>query len=67
MQQKENRQTAMLRKKEASTLAQKICFRDSGQHSRVSRVCFSFSPAKALAAVTEAAMMGITRKNTGMM
>lgn len=43
------------------------CRRDSGEYSNVSKVCFSFSPTKELAAITEDAMMGTIRKKGGIM
>ena len=65
MAHKEIRDTSILSRKEAMTLARKICPTDRGQYSRVSRCALLLSPTKALAAMTEAVMMGMMRKNTG--
>lgn len=39
---------------------------ESGEYSNVSKVCFSFSPTKELAAMTDDAMIGMIRKKDGM-
>ena len=59
------RETSMLNMKDAKTFALKISFKDRGQYNRVSRVCFSFSPVKDVAAIMEATIMGIIRKKIG--
>ena len=63
--QKDMKDTIMLSKKEARTFARKICRTESGQYRSVSSVRFYFSPTKELAAIIDADIIGIIRKNTG--
>ena len=67
MAPKESRETSMLRKNEARTFAWKDLFHRQRTVKQRFRVCFSFSPTKELAAMTEAAIMGTIRKKTGRM
>ena len=65
MATKDIRETNMLRRNAAEIFAKNISRRDIGQYSRVSNVRFSFSPTKELAAITEAAIIGTSKKNRG--